>query len=191
MLIPKNELFRKSIHIGGIITVPITIFVGIGVSAGLVIGLTILYLVSEVFRLKGIKISWISKITERAARDTTSFAENSKIMLDPVYLAIGVLGSLLIFPDPINYVAVTVVTFGDGFSSLVGKKYGKHHIIKTKKTVEGTCTGIGCAFAISILFVAPEKAAIASIAGMIVEFLPVPINDNITVPLIAGASILY
>lgn len=191
MSVSKNEIFRKSIHIGGIITIPITIFAGIGITTGTIIGLTLLYLTSEILRLKGIKFKGISKITENAVRDTDSFAKNSKIVLDPIYLAAGVLASLLIFPDPVNYVAVSVVTLGDGFSSLIGKKYGKHYIAKTRKTVEGTCAGIGCAFAIAALFVAPERAVVASAVGMIVEFLPIPINDNITVPLTAGVSILY
>ena len=185
----KTELFRKSIHISGIITIPISIFVGIEIVASIIVGLSLLYLTSEILRLRGTKLKLVSKITEFSVRDDLS--DRSKIVTEPFYLAAGVLASLLIFPEPVNYVAIAVVTLGDGFSSLVGKKYGKHRIPRTKKSLEGTCAGITCAFAVSTLFVTPERAIIASVVGMIVEFLPMPINDNITVPLAAGVSILY
>jgi dolichol kinase len=38
----------------------------------------------------------------------------------------------------------------------------------------------------SLLFVSPSKAVAASIISMIVETLPLPINDNILIPLVAA-----
>jgi dolichol kinase len=40
-----------------------------------------------------------------------------------------------------------------------------------------------------MLFISPEMALIAASVGMIVEFLPLRINDNITVPLATALSL--
>jgi dolichol kinase len=54
------------------------------------------------------------------------------------------------------------------------------------KKLEGMLAGILLSSAGSLLFVSPSKAVAASIISMIVETLPLPINDNILIPLVAA-----
>ncbi|MGH9879708.1 MAG: diacylglycerol/polyprenol kinase family protein, partial [Nitrososphaerales archaeon] len=78
---------------------------------------------------------------------------------------------------------------GDGSASIVGRMYGKNKIpFSNGKTIEGTATGIICAFVGASLFISPTMAITAALIGMIVEFLPLRVNDNITVPLLAALS---
>ena len=53
------------------------------------------------------------------------------------------------------------------------------------KRVEGSVFGFLFAFVGALLFVNPMKALVDAI-GMLVEYLPLPISDNITVPIASG-----
>jgi dolichol kinase len=82
-----------------------------------------------------------------------------------------------------------VVTLGDGFASVVGKTYGRHKIPHSGgKSIEGTAAGIVCAFAGALVFAPPSVALAAALVGMVVEFLPLRVSDNLTVPLLSGLS---
>jgi dolichol kinase len=39
------------------------------------------------------------------------------------------------------------------------------------------------------MFVDPVKALIGAFLGMLIEVLPLPINDNLTIPLAAGLAL--
>ncbi|MEM2969848.1 MAG: hypothetical protein QXR63_02815, partial [Candidatus Bathyarchaeia archaeon] len=57
------------------------------------------------------------------------------------------------------------------------------------KYVEGTISGFTFAFLGSTLFVHPFKALIASAVGMFIESLPLPLNDNLAIPLSSGLAL--
>jgi dolichol kinase len=45
-----------------------------------------------------------------------------------VSYAAGILVALNVFPEPVNYAAISTLTLGYGLSSLVGMRLGRHHI---------------------------------------------------------------
>ena len=53
----KNKLFRKSIHIGGISVVFVSMYLGVIVAALLIVILSVLYVTSEYVRLRGNRIT--------------------------------------------------------------------------------------------------------------------------------------
>ena len=184
----KNELFRKAIHVGGMLVPFISIQSGTAAAASLVAALSVLYLASEYARLQGRTLPIISRITELAVRRSTESGQKM-VVKAPLYLAIGVTASLLIFPDPVSYAAIAVVTLGDGAASIVGRRYGRHGIPGTGKTAEGSAAGFACAAAGAMLFIEPHLAVPAAAIGMAVEAVPLRrVNDNISVPLITGFS---
>lgn len=83
---------------------------------------------------------------------------------------------------------ILVLSFGDGFSTLAGKKFGKVKIAG-EKTIEGTAAGILAAWiALAPLF--PLQTALAgAVAGMLAEHLPV--NDNFSIPIAAAAALAF
>ena len=104
----------------------------------------------------------------------------------------------LTFEPVVAAIAVTVLGFGDPFAALVGRKYGRTKLINNR-SLEGTA-----AFAL-VSFVAcmavlttwhgalplATKLALASIpalAGALVELFSRRIDDNLTIPLSAGAA---
>ena len=183
----RNKLFRKSIHLLGFLVPIISITLGVVVAVAFVISLSALYSISEYSRVRGRSVPIITTITNMAIR--VDKENQTRFIVAPLFLAAGILSTLLIFPAPINYAAIAVVTLGDGSASIVGRMYGKNKIpFSNGKTVEGTAAGIICAFIGALLFVSPTIAITAALIGMIVEFLPLRINDNISVPLLAALS---
>ena len=185
----KSEVFRKSIHLLGFLVPVISITLGVAVAVAFVMTLSAIYSISEYSRLRGRSVPIITTITNMAMR--VDRENQTRFIAAPLFLAAGILSTLLIFPAPINYAAIAVVTLGDGSASIVGRMYGRNKIpFSNGKTVEGTAAGIICAFVGASLFVSPAMAITAALVGMIVEFLPLRINDNISVPLLAGLSIM-
>ena len=96
----------------------------------------------------------------------------------------------MLFPDPINYASVVILTFGDGFATIFGKKFGRTVVPFNKgKRLEGSVFGVLFAFSGALFFLNPMKALIGAVVGMLVEVLPLPINDNLTIPLITGLAL--
>lgn len=185
----KTELFRKSIHISSMLVPLISIFVGLWVAIAFVVIISIMYLISEYLRVRGRELPIFMTITKLAARPDVERMEGP--ILSPIYLSIGILSSLLIFPEPTSYAAITVLALGDGVSSIIGKTFGKRKIwFSDGKTIEGTGAGFVCAFGGTLLFVSPVLALVGATVGMLVELVPIRINDNISVPISVGFAII-
>ncbi|MFH1222422.1 MAG: hypothetical protein V1492_05045 [Candidatus Micrarchaeota archaeon] len=77
--------------------------------------------------------------------------------------------------------AIIIIGIGDGLSTLIGRKFGKIKLpYNSNKTVEGSLA----LFAVSLLgwfFIGPEIIPAAIIAA-IIEGLPIPIDDNLSIP---------
>jgi dolichol kinase len=66
-------------------------------------------------------------------------------------------------------------------------KFGKTKLPFNKgKNIEGTIFGFILAFLGAMIFIDPARALIAAAVGMLVEGVPSPINDNLTIPLVTG-----
>lgn len=101
------------------------------------------------------------------------------------FLGIGV--SLLIFPLKIAILSIIVLSVGDSFSTLIGVHFGKHKTkINPPKSYEGTVGGLVASFLVCLFFTNPLIALIASGVGMLMELLPIRINDNVLMPLCVG-----
>lgn len=84
--------------------------------------------------------------------------------------------------------AIITVTFGDGFSTLIGKWFGKMKTLGDK-TLEGTLAGIGAATLVLLLFFPIQVALAVAIFAMLAEYLP--INDSYTIPIVTGVVLVF
>jgi len=82
--------------------------------------------------------------------------------------------------------AISILTFGDAFSNLIGTAFGKIKIGK-RYTLEGTIGGIAASFVILAMFLTPFVALTSSTIAMLSEFLE--FEDNISIP-VTGAIVL-
>jgi dolichol kinase len=133
----------------------------------------------------GIKLPVIYDVTLRAARGS----ELHGLVASPILYALGMILSLTLFPEPIGYASIAVLTFGDGFASIFGRKFGVRSLpFNENKTIEGSIFGFILALIGSLVFIDPLSSLISSIIGMLIEALPIPVNDNITIPLASGLA---
>lgn len=184
----KSIILREVIHISGF-SVPIVCahLVNRYMIASLIFLFTILYVTSETVRMFGARLPLISDITMMAAGKS----ELQDFVMSPIFYALGIIMSLIMFPEPIGYASIAVLTFGDGFASIFGEKLGRRYFsFKKNKTVEGSLGGFLFAFMGSLLLIDPYGAFIASAGGMLAEVLPLPVNDNITIPLASGLILM-
>jgi dolichol kinase len=151
-------------------------------------GLSLLFLISELARNHGIRIPLISTFVLAAGRED----EIDHYVISPLYFAAGVALPLLIFgtllPFPlIAATSVMVFLIGDAFSTIGGIFLGRHHYpFNPKKTIEGTLIGFSIACLFLMIIVSPLSALLCAIIAGIVELLPLPLDDNLAVPLITA-----
>lgn len=182
------EVVRKTIHLSSALTIvfaerwyTLTI-VGI-------IGISVLYCISEFLRMRGRELYFIAQITRYASRRR----DKGRFVLGPLTLAGGVLAALLLFPIHTAKIAIFALAFGDGLASLVGKRFGKIRLPFFKdKTVAGSLACFAAvflsAFAVSGNF---WKGLLLGIAGASIEMLPLKDYDNLLIPIAIGSLALF
>ena len=177
------EVFRKTIHLSSALTVVFAerwytpTIIGI-------IGISILYCISEFLRMHGHELYLITNITRYASRKR----DKGRFVLGPLTLAGGVLAALLLFPIHTAKIAIFALAFGDGLASLVGKRFGKIRLAFFKdKTVAGSLTCFAAVF-LSTFAVSGNfwKSLVLGIAGAGIEMLPLKDYDNLLIPIAIG-----
>ena len=178
-----NDFFRETIHASGFLVPVIAALVGVPLVALMISAVVAVYAASEFLRARGINMPLISDVTRCAA----SQSELSEFALAPIYFALGILLTLLLLPFPANSAAIAIFALGDSAASLVGGAFsGKPLPLNKAKTLEGSLAGLLFAFLAGSVFVAPWVALVGAAVAMLVESLPLPLNDNISIPLCTG-----
>ncbi len=181
----RTDIFREIIHMGSFLIPLISQFFNIDrYTIAIIILITAsLYTISELTRRIGINFPPFTTLTNMAAMGDEKWG----FAMSPLLFALGILLSLTLYPKQIGFAAITILTLGDGTAKIMGKKFGVTHFPYNKaKKLEGTVAGIITSTLGCLLFVSPYKAVIVSTICMIIESIPLPINDNILIPLIAG-----
>jgi phosphoserine phosphatase len=183
----KNAVLREVIHASGSFVPVLAGLIGIYPMALLICVVMALYFISELSRMSRKNLPIISAITRHAA----SQAELYEFAAAPLYFAIGILITLLLFPAPVSSAAIAIFALGDSTASLFGGPFSKKPLPFNKgKTLEGSLVGFFFAFLASLLFISPALALIGAAIAMIIECLPLPVNDNILMPLCTGLVLM-
>ena len=184
----RNQILRLAIHMSGF-TIPFmcTYFLNHYLIAILISIVTSLYIISELARMMRITFPLLTSITTRAAVKLELY----EFTTAPIFYAFGIILSLIIFPPQFAYASIAILTLGDGAASLFGKKLGKTpYPFNKAKNLEGSIFGFIFALSGAVFFIDPIRAFIAAMAGMLAECLPMPLNDNLTIPLTAGSILM-
>ena len=181
----KNEAFREVIHMGSFLIPLLCHFLNVNryALAAVILATAVVYAFSELARAAHLRLPPFTTLTTLAAlgEEKWGFATS------PLLFALGIIVALILYPPPTGFAAITVLTLGDGTARLVGKKLGTRVLPynKTKK-LEGTVAGMLLSATASLLFVSPTRALAASVLSLLVETLPLPVDDNLLIPLTAG-----
>jgi len=142
---------------------------------------TLLYVLSEILRLKGKELPLITRFTLRLSRDD----ERTHFVVAPVSLSAGVILSLLLFPENIAYASIATAAVGDLVAAYVGQRFGRTRV--GRRTLEGFAAGLVASFLVASLWVSPSLAIVGSATGMLFELAGI-LDDNLTIPIGAGSA---
>jgi dolichol kinase len=102
-------------------------------------------------------------------------------------MLISALLATFLFSREVAAAAYIYLVVGDTIAAIVGKAVGRVRIFD--KTLEGFLAGFltswGAAAAL-VPAIPPHTLAIGALAASIIEILPIPVDDNFRIPLLAG-----
>jgi glycerol-3-phosphate acyltransferase PlsY len=103
---------------------------------------------------------------------------------------------ILLFEKNIAIAATVFLIFGDTFGKIFGLAFGRKWIIKNRKSVEGTLAYFGGMLIFGyVLFTSLNISFwilfIGCLTAPLVELFSMGVNDNLTVPLISGATMTF
>ncbi len=170
-----RELTRKSIHIG------LGIFLSIVLSFTSI--LTFQYFLTVVL-LVGVLLALIAHARIfPVLEDVLTEVHRPKELFPGESAFVFILGVLIptfFFADKfVIILGILGLTFQDGFSTLVGKKYGRIHL-RHNKTVEGSLAGLVAAFLVFLALIPAEQAFLLALFVTLVELIP--LNDSFSIP---------
>ena len=181
----KNEFLRKLIHIGYSIVPFIYLFSDKNTIVIITAALSVYMVAVDLLRIKwtwlrNLYMNVLGKILRGHEKD------NSKtVFTGGTYIVLSSLFCFLFFEKHVAISAMFITTFGDTAAALYGKHFGKIKVFD--KTIEGSIvffiTGLIILFFMGMLsgiFLVP--ALIALTITVTLELLPIPIDDNILIP---------
>jgi dolichol kinase len=107
------------------------------------------------------------------------------------YMVVAYAAALLLFPTPIAVAGMLYNGLGDASAALVGKRFGRHRT-SWGKSWEGFAAGLVVSLAVGLLLpgIPPLAALAGGLTAAVIEFLPLPLDDNLRVTL-GGATAVW
>ena len=180
------EISRKFLHIFSLI-IPLSylwIFKDKSLVLVLLLILSIFSILIEFFRFK---IELINNIFKKFFNFMLRKNELKGSITGATWLIIGNLITIYLYPIYIAVPALIFLSIGDSFAALFGKKIPKLKI--GNKSIIGTLAGIFSSLSIALLVnqaLPTHVLVIGAVTAMLVELLPIPLNDNLTIPILSG-----
>ena len=185
-MIQRSEYFRKIIHIF-ILVIPFTylFFLESRFQAlRILVPLTLFAIVLEYLRVRS---AVIKKIFNNFLKSMLRIHEMDGKYTGATWVFISSTLTIAIFPKEIAIISLVYMSLGDTIAGLVGRKFGKTKFYN--KSIEGSLAGlIVCLLSGYLVNLTLPLVVVFSgaFAAMFIELLPMPIDDNLSVPLFAG-----
>jgi len=185
-LIQRSEYFRKIIHIFNLV-IPFTYLFFLESRfqvLRILVPLTLFAIVLEYLRVRS---AVIKKIFNNFLKSMLRVHEMDGKYTGATWVFIGSTLTIAIFPKEIAIISLVYMSLGDTIAGLVGRKFGKTKFYN--KSIEGSLAGlIVCLLSGYLVNLTLPLVVVFSgaFAAMFIELLPMPIDDNLSVPLFAG-----
>lgn len=102
-----------------------------------------------------------------------------------------------VFPPDLGAAALAMLMIGDAAAALVGRRFGKTRWPGSPKSIEGSAAYVVAAFATGCAVtmwpgatLTAALCAVGAIVGAALEAAPIPIDDNVRVPLLSGLAMV-
>tara|TARA_B100000959_G_scaffold48010_1_gene49268 strand:+ start:4919 stop:5509 length:591 start_codon:yes stop_codon:yes gene_type:complete len=185
LLLRSEEIKRKIIHLSNSV-IPLSYYFFVEdrlMMIWILLSITIFFVAVDYFRFR---IGWIQKWFSVFFSSMLRKHELEGKLTGATWAFIGATISVFLFEKDIAVLALLFMSVGDTVAALIGQQYGKIKI--GEKTIEGFAGGLVSCILISIFF--PSVNWINRIAGSLIasliELSPIPVDDNLMIPLISG-----
>jgi dolichol kinase len=93
-------------------------------------------------------------------------------------------------PPAIGATALLYLVAGDAAAALVGRRFGRHRL--GRKSLEGSLACFAVCLGLGALLLPGRPLAVlgGALVATLVEALPLPVDDNLSVPLLGAAALL-
>ena len=189
--IQKSELARKTIHISNAI-IPLSYLYLFKEKIDMIIILAffvIFCFIIEIFRERQNVVSkFFSKWLDFMMRDN----EKKGRLTGATWVFVGALFTVLIVPSPYCILALLFLAVGDTFAAIIGMRFPLIRI--GKKTLSGSVAGLIACIIVGFIIdltINPGLVFFGAIMAMVIEIIPLPIDDNLSIPLFSGSSMYF
>lgn len=183
----NGTLRRALVHIGvGLVIIVLAFYLPRALMIAL-LGLgTFCYLLTDLLRLRSERVrACFIRLFKPFMRDYEVTG-----LSGAAYFLVASLVTLTLFSREIAILAISFLTIGDSLATIIGERYGRVRFFK--KTAEGAVAcllgnvlALVAGFYISLDFTL-TVAMLGAVVATLVESLPLPVNDNLTIPLLSG-----
>jgi len=183
-----REMMRKGTHMGALVIPGGYYFLHLDKAEmlAIMIPVTLLMILIDIARLR----QWLfwRSFAKRIISPIIRPHEFAGDFTGATYILLSVCLTVALYRKPIAIAAMGFVIVGDSLAAIIGRRFGRHKL--GKKSLEGS---LGCLLGAAIVTVfAPDLrlgiGLLGAVVATIVEALPFGIDDNITVPILAGLS---
>ena len=154
----------------------------------LLLAAAFIFVLAEVTRLL---VRPINRLFQRVFRSLLRQSEESRVT-GATYVLLGALGAFALFPRDVAILAVLFTALGDPVAAMVGiRSHGRRFYGKSPwGTLAMALVGVGVAAALHLTGAIglTWQAGVGAIVAAVTELVPLPLDDNLRVPLVAGGA---
>ena len=189
-MINNSELLRKLIHLSNLI-IPFTylFYFNSKIEALMVLGpITSFAIIIEYLRINSVSVK---KIFDSYFFTMLRNHEKSGKYTGATWVFIASTISIAVFPKEIAIISLIFMAIGDTTAGFIGRKVGR--IKFYNKTLEGSLAGFIVCLITGLLMDLDLNnfvIIVGAFSAMVIELIPVSIDDNFTIPLFSG-TIMY
>lgn len=181
-----RELLRKRVHLATVV-VPLAVWLlPRSTAISMLAGAVVVALAIEWARSN---VPWVRYHFLRRTRLMLRGHERHRLA-GATHMAIAYLLALLLFPKMVAIVAMLYNGLGDTAAAVVGRRWGRHRT-SWGKSWEGVGAALGANLAVGLAI--PEILLGAALCGAVVsailEFLPLPLDDNLRITIGGGLAV--
>ena len=188
-MIPLSEYKRKLIHLFNL-AIPFSYLYVFPEKWVFVKLLSILMVLCIIFDILRHKVAWVKSLFTLFITSMLRSHEQEGKLTGATWVMIGAVISIILFSKPVAIIALIFMSLGDSAAGLIGQRYGKHKI--WNKSWEGFFGGLFVCIIIGMNYsLLPMTISLSgAVAAMVMEILPIPLDDNFKIPLGAGAIMM-
>jgi dolichol kinase len=186
----SSEVWRKALHLLSLV-IPVGLFyLDPGTALRFLIPITALAITIEVLRTRSESVrDMVERIFGFMMRPEELPAVPAPIRFNgATWVLLTATFLVAIFPSTVAAAAISIGLIGDAAAALVGRRFGRLTIGNSDKTFVGSL-----AFVLStapVIWIIPDltlqAGAAGILAGAVTEVLDLPLNDNLTVPVVVA-----